>query len=99
LPLLKSLERGETVALEFSIVREGYYSETAYKFRYFRSEGTGTLSDSYGTTIPVNRFRNIPSDDFVLYYSDNRQQRRNRNGRKISSVFNQKSESNVSSGC
>jgi hypothetical protein len=68
LPLPKSFERGETVALEFSIVREGYYSETAYKFRYFQSEGTGTLTDSYGTAIPVNRFRDIPSDDFVLYY-------------------------------
>ena len=68
LPLPKSLERGETVALEFSIIREGYYSETVYKFRYFQSEGTGTLTDSYGTAIPVNRFRDILSDDFVLYY-------------------------------
>jgi hypothetical protein len=68
LPLPKSLERGETVALEFSIVREGYYRETAYKFRYFQSEGEGRLTDSYGTAIPVNRFRDISSDDFVLYY-------------------------------
>jgi hypothetical protein len=68
LPLPKSLERGETVALEFSIVREGYYSETAYKFRYFQSEGKGRLTDSYGTAIPMNRFQNISSDDFVLYY-------------------------------
>jgi hypothetical protein len=68
LPLPKSLERGETVALEFSIVREGYYSETVYKFRYFQSEGKGSLTDSHGTAIPVNRFRDIPSDDFVLYY-------------------------------
>ncbi|MDR2469356.1 MAG: DUF3872 domain-containing protein [Tannerella sp.] len=30
--------------LEFSIVREGYYSETAYKFRYFQSEGEGILT-------------------------------------------------------
>jgi hypothetical protein len=31
-------------ALEFSIIREGYYSETAYKFRYFQSEGEGILT-------------------------------------------------------
>lgn len=68
LPLPKSLERGETVALEFSIVRDGYYRETAYKFRYFQSEGEGRLTDSYGMAISVNRFRDIPSDDFVLYY-------------------------------
>jgi hypothetical protein len=41
LPLPKKLVQGETVNLEFSIIREGYYSETAYKFRYFQNEGEG----------------------------------------------------------
>jgi hypothetical protein len=68
LPLPKSLERGETVALEFSIVREGYYTGTSYKFRYFQSEGKGKLTGYYGDDIPVNRFQNILSDNFVLYY-------------------------------
>jgi hypothetical protein len=68
LPLPKSLERGETVALEFSIVREGYYTGTGYKFRYFQSEGKGKLTGYYGDGIPVNRFQNIFSDNFVLYY-------------------------------
>jgi hypothetical protein len=67
LPLPKSLERGETVALEFSILREGYYEETTYKFRYFQSEGTGILTYK-GNTVPVNRFQEIGSDNFVLTY-------------------------------
>jgi hypothetical protein len=67
LPLPKKLVQGETVNLEFSIVREGYYSETAYKFRYFQSEGEGILIYR-GKTVPVNRFQEIGSDNFVLTY-------------------------------
>jgi hypothetical protein len=68
LPLPKSLEKGETVALEFSIVRKGYYTGTSYKFRYFQSGGKGRLTGYYGDDIPANRFQNILSDNFVLYY-------------------------------
>jgi hypothetical protein len=76
LPLPKKLKQGETVDLEFSIVRKGYYKETAYKFRYFQSEGEGLLSYK-GKTVPMNRFQDIDSDNFVLVYqslSENRQQ-------------------------
>ena len=68
LPLPKALEKGQTVDLEFSILREGYYEETEYKFRYFQLLGEGILSDSEGNSIPVNRFQNILADDFVLTY-------------------------------
>ncbi|MDR0429750.1 MAG: DUF3872 domain-containing protein [Tannerellaceae bacterium] len=68
LPLPSALENGEAVNLEFSIVREGYYEGTAYKFRYFQSAGKGVLTDSKGKSIPVNRFQDIPSDDFTLIY-------------------------------
>ena len=68
LPLPKALGNGERVDLEFSILREGYYDETEYQFRYFQSEGEGVLTDGKGQSIPVNRFQNIPSDDFVLTY-------------------------------
>jgi hypothetical protein len=67
LPLPKKIKQGETVALEFSIVRDGYYSETAYRFRYFQSEGEGTLNYN-GKTVPVNRFQSITADRFVLTY-------------------------------
>lgn len=68
LPLPKSLKKGQSVDLEFSIVREGYYDGTSYKFRYFQSEGEGLLSDEKGSIIPMNRFQPIVSDDFVLKY-------------------------------
>ncbi|GHT21406.1 conjugal transfer protein [Bacteroidia bacterium] len=67
LPLPKKLKIGETVALEFTIVREGKYAGTTYKFRYFQSEGAGLLSYK-GLTVPKNRFQNIAKDDFVLSY-------------------------------
>jgi hypothetical protein len=67
LPLPKNLKEGETVALEFSIIREGYYEGTRYRFRYFQSEGEGILSYR-GKALPVNRFHDIESDNFVLTY-------------------------------
>ncbi len=70
LPLPKLLKKGESVALEFSIVREGNYAGTTYKYRYFQSEGEGSLKDGKGKVIPVNRFQTIASDDFVLTYTN-----------------------------
>jgi hypothetical protein len=67
LPLPKKLEKGKTVELEFSIIREGYYEGARYKFRYFQSAGEGILSYE-GNIVPMNRFREIASDNFVLTY-------------------------------
>jgi hypothetical protein len=67
LPLPAKLQPGETVDMEFSIVREGYYKEASYRFRYFQSEGEGILSYK-GKALPVNRFQAIDSDNFVLTY-------------------------------
>jgi hypothetical protein len=69
LPLPKKLKHGETVDLEFSILREGYYTGTAYRFRYFQDDGEGLLSYR-GKTVPMNRFQDIDSDDFVLSYTN-----------------------------
>jgi hypothetical protein len=67
LPLPKKIKQSETVALEFSIVREGYYKEAAYRFRFFQSEGEGLLIHK-GKAVPVNRFQDISADNFVLTY-------------------------------
>lgn len=67
LPLPKAMNRGETVDLEFSIIREGNCSGTQYKFRYFQSSGKGRLTYN-GRVIPMNRFQDISSDNFVLKY-------------------------------
>lgn len=67
LPLPKKIKRGETVDLEFSIIREGNYTGTAYRFRYFQDKGEGVLSYK-GKTVSMNRFQDIDSDNFVLTY-------------------------------
>jgi hypothetical protein len=67
LPLPKKLKQGESVILEFSILREGYYTGTSYQFRYFQPEGTGILTYK-GKVVPVNRLQDITSDNFVLTY-------------------------------
>jgi hypothetical protein len=75
LPLPKSIKQRETVDLEFSIIPEGNYAGTTYRFRFFQSEGEGLLSYK-GKTIPMNRFQNIETNDFALSYqslSDNQQ--------------------------
>ncbi|GHU57486.1 conjugal transfer protein [Bacteroidia bacterium] len=69
LPLPKSLKKGETVALEFSIVREGHYEGAEYRFRFFQSEGEGILSYK-GKILPVNRFQEIKTDNFILTYTN-----------------------------
>ena len=76
LPLPKTMTDGETVSLEFSILRAGNYSPEKYRFRYFESDGAGQLSLG-GKVIPVNRFQDIEGDNFVLTYeclSDGEQQ-------------------------
>jgi hypothetical protein len=70
LPLPKSLKKGESVDLEFSIVREGNYTGTTYQYRYFQSEGEGLLTTDKGQIIPVNRFQSVAFDDFVLTYTN-----------------------------
>jgi hypothetical protein len=67
LPLPGKLRQGETIDLEFSIIRDGYYTGTRYKFRYFQSKGQGILSYK-GEAVPVNRFRDIEADNFVITY-------------------------------
>ncbi len=68
LPLPKRLEQGETVALEFTLVREKIYKEADYSFRYFQSDGKGSLTDDTGQKLVMNRLYRIKSDEFTLLY-------------------------------
>ncbi len=67
-PLPKRLEQGETVALEFTLVREKIYKEADYSFRYFQSDGKGSLTDDTGQKLVMNRLYRIKSDEFTLLY-------------------------------
>lgn len=71
LPVPKKLQRGETTAIEFTIVREGQYEKATYSFRYFQSDGTGRLTDDTGKPYPMNRFHSIESNEFTVLYQSN----------------------------
>lgn len=68
LPLPKRVEAGETVALEFTLVRERIYKEASYSFRYFQLDGKGVLTDDTGEKLVMNRLYRIKSDEFALLY-------------------------------
>ncbi|WP_301885659.1 TraQ conjugal transfer family protein [Bacteroides caecimuris] len=68
LPLPQRLEQGETVALEFSLVRERIYEDAEYSFRYFQPDGKGVLTDDTGQRLAMNRLYRIKSDEFTLLY-------------------------------
>jgi len=68
LPLPKKIKQGETIVIEFSIIREDYYADNYYQFRYFQSEGKGKLFDDKGRQCDMNRLYIIPSDDFKMFY-------------------------------
>lgn len=71
LPIPKAIQNGETVAIEFTIHREGHYKNTQYSFRYFQDEGEGFLMNSRGEQLSMNRFHQIESDQFTLLYQSN----------------------------
>ncbi len=71
LPFPKKIKNGETLKIEFSIIREGYYDDTRFQFRYFQEDGTGKLFDDKGRQYDMNRFYSLDSDNFtMLYQSD-----------------------------
>ena len=71
LPIPKAIQNGETVAIEFTIHREGHYKNTQYSFRYFQDEGEGFLMNSKGEQLSMNRFHQIENDQFTLLYQSN----------------------------
>ena len=68
LPLPKRLSAGESVALEFTLVREKIYKEAYYSFRYFQSDGKGILTDDKGRALTMNRLHSLTNDVFTLLY-------------------------------
>lgn len=68
LPVAKRIQQGETVALEFTLVRESNYKAARYSFRYFQPEGEGRLMDASGRALTMNRFHSITDEEFTLLY-------------------------------
>ena len=68
LPIAKKLQKGETVPIEFILIRDGIYKNTTYSFRYFQSDGKGILTNDAGNPFAVNRLYPINDDRFKLLY-------------------------------
>lgn len=67
-PLPRKLRQGETVALEFTLVRKERYKYAEYSFRYFQPEGKGFLTDDKGRELVMNRLYRINVERFTLLY-------------------------------
>lgn len=68
LPLPKRIQKKETVALEFTLTRDGIYKNAVYSFRYFQPDGNGILTDDVGNILQMNRLYPVKNDQFTLLY-------------------------------
>ena len=69
LPVPKKLKVGETAEIRCQIERSGYYQNTAYKLRYFQTDGKGTLKLDDGTIFLPNDYYDLDRETFRLYFT------------------------------
>ena len=69
LPVQKKLKVGETAEIRCQIERSGYYQNTAYKLRYFQTDGEGTLRLDDGTIFLPNDYYDLDRETFRLYFT------------------------------
>ena len=69
MPVQKRITEGETVEIRCQIVREGNYSETTFKIRYFQPDGNGELRLDDGTVFLPNDRYPLKREVFRLYYT------------------------------
>lgn len=69
MPVQKQITEGETAEIRCRIVREGNYSGTAFKIRYFQPDGTGELRLDDGTVLLPNDLYPLKKETFRMYYT------------------------------
>ena len=69
MPVPKKLKVGETIEIRCQLKREGYYTPTTYKIRFFQSDGKGVLKMDNGTLFLPNDFYPLEKETFRLYYT------------------------------
>ena len=69
MPVQKRITEDETVEIRCRIVREGNYSETAFKIRYFQPDGVGELRLDNGTVLLPNDLYPLKKGTFRMYYT------------------------------
>ena len=69
MPVTKKLKVGETAEIRCQLKREGYYTPTTYKIRFFQSDAKGVLKMDNGTLFLPNDFYPLEKETFRLYYT------------------------------
>lgn len=77
LPVPKKLKVGETAEIRCQIERSGYYKNTAYKLRYFQTDGEGTLRLDDGTIFLPNDYYDLDRETFRLYFTAGSEEQNN----------------------
>lgn len=77
LPVPKKLKVGETAEIRCQIVRSGYYENTAYRLRYFQSNGKGILKLDDGTVFMPNDYYDLDREAFRLYFTSGSDEQNN----------------------
>ena len=77
LPVPKKLKVGETAEIRCQIEHSGYYQNTAYKLRYFQTDGEGTLRLDDGTIFLPNDYYDLDRETFRLYFTAGSQEQSN----------------------
>lgn len=69
MPVPKKLKIGETIEIRCQLKRDGYYTPTTYKIRFFQPDGRGELKMDNGTLFLPNDFYPLEKETFRLYYT------------------------------
>ncbi|NDV97516.1 DUF3872 domain-containing protein [Dysgonomonas sp. 521] len=69
LPVPKKLKVGETVEIRCQLERSGYYTNTAYRFRYFQPDGQGELQMNDSEPLLPNDYYDLTKESFNFYYT------------------------------
>ncbi|MDH6311163.1 hypothetical protein M2451_004099 [Dysgonomonas sp. PFB1-18] len=69
LPVPKKLKVGETIEIRCQLERSGYYTNTAYRFRYFQSDGEGELRMGGSEPFLPNDYYDLTKESFSFYYT------------------------------
>lgn len=69
MPVPKKLKVGETAEIRCQLKRDGYYTPTTDKTRFFQPDGKGVLKMDNGTLFLPNDFYPLEKETFRLYYT------------------------------
>jgi hypothetical protein len=75
LPVPKKLKVGQTAEMRMQVVRQGNFSGTQYRMRFFLFDGRGTLAFADGIPLLPNDEYRLDQESFRMYYTSLSQER------------------------